>query len=513
MAKKIWRKNFEIKKVSFFLPYEALDVFYKFQKKFVGKMAIDQVIWINEGVDGKGTYFLKDQLRENIEKTLETIINKPELASEIHQKTIKYNQDFFNFLKKVRKYNFKKLSDNQLIRLYKKILKDIRITHGTSICSTWFIDSDGEDLTNYLLNYLKNQIDKNEIKINFAQAFSILTTPTEKSMAQIESEKSLNILKLIKLNKNAKKIFLSKNINVIENNLDKLNPKLKRKIIKHHYDWCWTPYTYIGPAYNLNYYLEIWSSLLRQKININAELKKLKDIHQKNKTTQEKIIKKLKIDNQHKKIFEVAKEIVWLKAFRKDVMFFAHFIVDMINKEISRRGNISFTQARYLTDYEIEDLLLKDKIDLDEINQRMKFFVFYLNKGKNKILTGKKAKNFLAKQNFEKVTIKDVNELSGTPACPGKVKGKVKIINIPEEMSKMNKNDIMVSHTTFPALVPAMKKASAIVTDDGGLTCHAAIVARELKTPCVVGVKMATTILKDGNEIEVDANNGIIKKL
>lgn len=71
----------------------------------------------------------------------------------------------------------------------------------------------------------------------------------------------------------------------------------------------------------------------------------------------------------------------------------------------------------------------------------------------------------------------------------------------------------MVAHTTFPALVPAMKKASAIITDDGGVTCHAAIVARELKIPTIVGTKVATGILKDGDLVEVDADNGIVNIL
>ena len=80
-------------------------------------------------------------------------------------------------------------------------------------------------------------------------------------------------------------------------------------------------------------------------------------------------------------------------------------------------------------------------------------------------------------------------------------------------MGKMEQGDIMLSHTTFPALVPAMKKAAAIITEDGGITCHAAIVARELQTPCVVGCKNATYILKDGDMVEVDANKGIVKKI
>ena len=61
--------------------------------------------------------------------------------------------------------------------------------------------------------------------------------------------------------------------------------------------------------------------------------------------------------------------------------------------------------------------------------------------------------------------------------------------------------------------MPAIRQASAIVTDEGGLTCHAAIVSREMGIPCVVGTKIATQVLKDGDRVEVDANKGIVRKL
>ena len=80
-------------------------------------------------------------------------------------------------------------------------------------------------------------------------------------------------------------------------------------------------------------------------------------------------------------------------------------------------------------------------------------------------------------------------------------------------MPKMKQGDVLVSPATNPNLVPAMKKAAAIITEDGGITCHAAIVARELQTPCVVGCKNAIAILKDGDRVEVDANKGIVKKI
>ncbi len=77
----------------------------------------------------------------------------------------------------------------------------------------------------------------------------------------------------------------------------------------------------------------------------------------------------------------------------------------------------------------------------------------------------------------------------------------------------MEKGHILVSHSTNPNILSAMIKASAIITNAGGLTCHAAIVAREFKIPCVIGTKIATKVLKDGDMVEVDAQRGIVRKI
>jgi pyruvate,water dikinase len=77
----------------------------------------------------------------------------------------------------------------------------------------------------------------------------------------------------------------------------------------------------------------------------------------------------------------------------------------------------------------------------------------------------------------------------------------------------MKNGQILVAETTSPELLPACKKAGAIVTNQGGLLSHAAIVSRELKIPCIVGVGNATDVLHDGDEVEVDADKGIVKIL
>jgi phosphoenolpyruvate synthase/pyruvate phosphate dikinase len=106
----------------------------------------------------------------------------------------------------------------------------------------------------------------------------------------------------------------------------------------------------------------------------------------------------------------------------------------------------------------------------------------------------------------------DHRSIKGRCAFPGDVQGKVKRIFKIEEMTRMEEGCVLVAPMTVPDLLPAMKQAVAIVTDEGGITCHAAIVAREFHIPCVTGTLIATRELQDGDLVRVDATNGIVTK-
>ncbi|MCX6745156.1 MAG: PEP-utilizing enzyme [Candidatus Parcubacteria bacterium] len=108
---------------------------------------------------------------------------------------------------------------------------------------------------------------------------------------------------------------------------------------------------------------------------------------------------------------------------------------------------------------------------------------------------------------------KNQKEIKGQVAFSGKIIGKVRLIFAVNDIYKIKAGEILVAPMTTPLFLPAIKKASAMVTDEGGITCHAAIVARELKKPCIIGTKIATRLLKDGDLVEVDADNGIVKIL
>ena len=146
-------------------------------------------------------------------------------------------------------------------------------------------------------------------------------------------------------------------------------------------------------------------------------------------------------------------------------------------------------------------------IDANEISNRKKMIVAIETKTEKNIFSGAMAIELYKQlQSTEAVS----NTIKGIVAQKGIARGPAKIVLKTHHILKVQKGDIMVSSMTRPEMTSAMQKAVAFVTDEGGITCHAAIIAREMKKPCVIGTKNATKVIHDGDIIEVDANTGII---
>lgn len=166
----------------------------------------------------------------------------------------------------------------------------------------------------------------------------------------------------------------------------------------------------------------------------------------------------------------------------------------------------------FLTLSELKAFLKNKKANYKKVDERKKGYII---DGK-KLITDLSFADFCKQNNLinpEDSITQLVTELKGAIAHPGKVSGKVKIIHTRADLEKINEGDILVSIMTNITHITAATKAAAIVTDEGGVICHAAIMARELKKPCIVGTKHATKILVDDQLIEVDAEAGIVRIL
>jgi len=218
---------------------------------------------------------------------------------------------------------------------------------------------------------------------------------------------------------------------------------------------------------------------------------------------------KIKVDDKIKEIAKGLKEIgkrrfemhnTWVSTFNNAKKLF---------EEIGKRTGLSLIEVQNCTSREIIDALDGKEVNKKEIKERVKHFRFDYGNGFFKVS--------IPKEKISEET--KINELKGKPACQGKTRGTVKLLTeslteIKKEfLEKIPEGSIIVTVMTSPDMMPAVRKAGAIVTDEGGLLCHAAIVARELRIPCIVGTGNATKILKDGDKVEVDAEKGIVRKL
>lgn len=180
-------------------------------------------------------------------------------------------------------------------------------------------------------------------------------------------------------------------------------------------------------------------------------------------------------------------------------------------RTIAGRFSLSLTELLAYTDEEIAEAL-SDQIHLNaqEAQQRIKLGAFVYRSNHIVVVTGPRAAS-LERRTRASIT---KGRLTGQVAYAGTiVRGRVVIIHSTRDMPKLKRGDVLVSSMTRPEFLMSIKRAAAIVTDEGGMMCHAAIVARELHKPCIVGTKHATQVLKDGNMVEVDAERGIVRKL
>ena len=154
--------------------------------------------------------------------------------------------------------------------------------------------------------------------------------------------------------------------------------------------------------------------------------------------------------------------------------------------------------------------LLRDPELLEELKKRRQYgCIAYSEGGELFFETGPEVMEMY--ERFE--TGLQKTEIRGNIASPGKAIGTARIVLSQADFSKMKQDDVLVAAMTRPEYLSIMKMASAIITDEGGITCHAAIVARELGIPCIIGTQVATKAIKDGDKVEVNANHGTVIKL
>ncbi len=380
----------------------------------------------------------------------------------------KCGHEFVSFCKALQHTNLKKLSNSEINELFRQWIQEYMKFIGYIYNGNFFIDI----FTRKMLSKLSLEEETDE--------FRIMITPIEETDIGLRQKRIRKFLKKVKF----------------PISLSKLPLELKKELIDIHETYC-----YLGSIFltTNNYpYLDDFIEEINTITNIKNKEENLQGC-------KNEIMEKMNLSNDTKILLG---RLAKLGYYRTEMLSFVqkgeYYSVGLFNK-IAERLNINYKQLVNLTDEEIHQSLLKGRlvIDKEKIEQRFENYQIELNGNKIILSTPEK------KEGIKRTVL----EVKGVCASVGKAIGKVRILRNSSESSKMEKGEILVTFMTTPDYVSSMQKAAAIVTNDGGITCHAAIVSRELKIPCVIGTKIATKVLKDGMLVEVDANKGIVKIL
>lgn len=393
-------------------------------------------------------------------------------------------KDFLAFSKDISSDKLRKLTDSQLASFYKK-WSELYLIFWLFGLLPEVAGWGGEDI-------LKKDLEKVVPAKDFTFVFEKLSAPADLSFYQ---KADLELLKLKPLTKN-KKLF-------------------ERRLSEYQKNYFWILNSYHHTrVLTKNYFKKQLLSYSATKAE--KKVQELKSLPAKAVQEKKRIIKKYKLSKNIAKISSRLGYSIWWQDLRKYYIFLANHQIDLFLREFSKRFSIDFNDLHYYNISEMSSLVAQNKkIPTSEIRQRYRNLLVYYSEKNNslKYVSGKVAKKIY--DQFMDVKLEgDTRELKGVVVSQGaKIKGKVRILLSIKDFNKMRKGEVLVTAMTSPDYITAIKKASAIVTDEGGMTCHAAIVSRELGIPCIVSTKVASKVLKDGDAVEVDTVKGIVKRI
>lgn len=269
-------------------------------------------------------------------------------------------------------------------------------------------------------------------------------------------------------------------------------------------------------SYNLQKNLDFLRDRLNNKSHYSQKLMELKKI----KKEQEQIFKKVK-NNKIKDLCIFFQKMANDRLELKNAWAGAEFRFLKLFKTIANRIGINLDDmmaAYTFKDY--ENSLLKNKtLTGEQVTDRIRRVIIWKKYNVTRVVEDKPTIARLFKLTKNADHSDDPKEIRGMVANKGTATGKVRIVQsididqVMKDLKTFNKGDILVTWMTQPNMMPIAQKAGAIIADQGGITSHAAVIAREFGVPCIVGTKNATKLLKEGDIVEVDANLGFVKIL
>jgi phosphoenolpyruvate synthase/pyruvate phosphate dikinase len=387
----------------------------------------------------------------------------------------KYNQRMEEILalnKEIDQLNLKRLDERQLIELFRHSAQAQIDTVGIG----HLVDAIGVEAEKEFRQRLVQAVGPRK---DFNQLFTQLTVPSRPSFV---SQQETDLHRIAQLPAS----------------------KQSSAISKHFRKYYWIQNSYTGPRHlSVKDFSRRLKATKRTKQQSPSVLLRQKD----------RTMKHLRLDKYLKQLVNIIDfTTVWQderKAYvLKNISYLARLAA-----ELARRARMPLASIYHLAVKEV--ITLPDihwlKMRRQELKVRQGGTLIFMDEQNEYVASGKDYRQLYPVLKKMEQRVAASNDMHGAVANGGTAIGRAVVCRNIASLSKVSQGDVIVASMTRPEFMPALKKAAAIVTDEGGITCHAAIVARELGIPCVIGTKVSTKVIRDGMMIEVRANHGIVR--
>jgi phosphoenolpyruvate synthase/pyruvate phosphate dikinase len=435
------------------------------------------------------------------------------VASQIYY----YGDQLIDFCTDLKKIQPEHLSDSQLLKIAAAYEKKLGALRAWGWVPPILDGVFRPFLSDLVMAELKDFLRRKGMSDKVAEFYSLLSSSEKKSEVQVETLARLRLLVKIKDGRKGEAALSAIRRQEAVRFADKF-PKAAKQMKRHLDRFGWLTYAYAGPAMSFDYLIGALAADMRSG-DLASQIKAINDHFRIVKKEKAVLSARLKLPVRLAYLFRVSSELMFIKDYRKGIYQKSYLAMDKIIAEIARRLGLSLTETKQLVLAEMKDALLNKQYGRYRslAKKRVAKCAYIVSAGRIKVLEGRSVDKLISKIKKESGAKKQLppgaQELKGSIAYAGLVRGRVRIVLTKDDVPKFKSGEILVSSATNPDLISAMKRAAAFITDTGGIICHAAIVARELKKPCVIGTKIATSVLRDGDLVEVDANQGIVRIL
>ncbi len=434
--------------------------------------------------DGKADWYLDlSDVRRGSEAVIRLAKRDPNISKKLLARWQRDEMRFQDFFDRFAAIHLGGLSDTNLLKLYGTYaMAGINRFTSSSIIDHFALGTD-----EHIARMLREEVGALRSESQFTEIFSAATAPVHQSFINAAEMELL-------------KIAIAK-----AKSLDALAAYQQR------YFWISNNYrdANVLAVEHFKKEVDLWRT---SKKDLTAQYRQLQHTARNNAKKKAALFRQYTFSPLLKTLLKISEDFTWWQDERKKATFLNIHLGTQILGEMARRIGLDRELTKFLVPGEVALWFRHGEPSVRDLTRRQVSSGFVCSRNGYTVAVGRDGDR-LRRAMFPKKQADVVRDIRGLAASVGRVIGRVKVVGSVKEIGKVETGDILVAVMTRPDYIAGIKKAAALVTNEGGITCHAAIISRELGIPCIIGTKIATEVFHDGDLVEVNANHGVVTLL